>query len=367
VCRELFMLVSPSYYSTNDLKTLPLDGPRNQATRRTAVVLNANAKRVTAAVRRSFQEIVPAQDFYFSSSLDQADLIADTIIARRYDTVLAGGGDGTIVNIMNSLIAASDRASVGMYRPSLPDIGILRLGTGNGLAYATNAGRPLDDTRTVLAGRGPRARPLQLMEDAETRTIFPFASVGYDAQLLNDYVQVCQLSGGNVVSEKLMKTVAGYFFALGTRTIPQQLLNTTPQLRVVAEGRCSRIDPDTDEEIPLDAGSTLFEGVARCVAMGTIPYYGYKMKVFPFADRRSDRFHLRVSTASISYVLSHLPAVWNGSLRSDKFMDFLVEGVHIESQEELPYQVGGDAAGYRKEVDIRLSERSFRVLDGDRR
>ena len=98
--------------------------------------------------------------------------------------------------------------------------------------------------------------------------------------------------------------------------------------------------------------------------MGTIPFYGYKMKVFPFAQRRTDRFHLRISTASISYLLSHLPGIWNGSLRSDKFIDFLVEGVRLESDEPMPYQIGGDAAGYRKELEVRLSERSFRVLDG---
>jgi len=328
--------------------------------------LNANAKRVTPSVRRSFEEVVPAQDLFFSESLAAAELIAETIITRRYDAVLAGGGDGTIVNIMNSLIAASERASVGMYRPSLPDIGILRLGTGNGLGTATQAGRPLDDVRSVLAGRGPRARPLQLMEDVESRTVFPFASIGYDAQLLNDYVQLCKLTGENVVTQKLMKTLAGYFVALGTRTIPQQLVNTSPQLRVIAQGRCSRIDVETDEEIPLASGSTLFEGTARCIAMGTIPYYGYKMKVFPFAERRPDRFHLRVSTASIPYVLSHLHLIWNGSLRTDKIIDFLVEGVRIESSDKVPYQIGGDAAGYRDSVDVRLSERSFRVLDGHR-
>lgn len=358
------MLVSPSFYSDNEQANLsfPQSGLRPAA--RTAVVLNANAKRVTESVRASFAEIVPAQDLFFSTSLEHSEQIADTIISRRYDTVLAGGGDGTIVNVLNSLIAAAEKASVGLYRPTLPDVGILRLGTGNGLGYATNAGRPLTDTRNVLAGRGPRARPLQLMEDASSNTVFPFASVGYDAQLLNDYVRMCKLTGSNAMSEKLMKSVAGYFFALGTRTIPQQLFQQTPNIRVVAEGRCSRIDLETDEEIPLESDSLLFDGVARCVAMGTIPFYGYKMKVFPFAQRRTDRFHLRISTASISYLLSHLPGIWNGSLRSDKFIDFLVEGVRLESDEPMPYQIGGDAAGYRKELEVRLSERSFRVLDG---
>ena len=356
------MLVSATQLQPSE-QTRPLMGQLRVAGKsRVAVVLNANAKRVTTRVRDAFAATIPADDLFFSTTLAEAEQYARTIIDRRYDTVLAGGGDGTIVNTMNMLLRAADEASFGMYRPPLPDIGVLRLGTGNGLGYTTGAGKPMEDVLRVLNGDRPRARPLQLMEDADGGAMFPFASLGYDAQLLNDYVEAVDASKGGM-SESMMKSVAGYFVALGTRTIPQQIKAKAPRMRITAVGRCARLDPETDEELPLPTGSTLFEGIARTVAMGTTPYYGYKLKVFPFADKRSDRFHLRVSTASIPYVLSRLPSVWNGTLRSDKFLDFLVEGVRIHSSEALPYQTSGDARGYRNDLEVNLSSRTFRVLD----
>jgi len=335
---------------------------RPQSRPRVAVLLNANAKRVNERVRAQFEAIVPRDDLFFSRSLEEGREIARTIIARRYDTVLAGGGDGTIVGAMNLLLNAANEGKTGLYRPPLPDVGVLRLGTGNGLGYATGAGKPLEDAMQIIAGQRPRARPLQLMEDRAGGDVFPFASLGYDAQLLNDYVSQWRATS-NPMAQTVMKSVAGYFVALGTRTIPQQIRSGTPQIRLTALGRCSRIDPTTDEEVPLPAGSTLFEGGARTVMFGTTPYYGYKMKVFPYAERRSDRFQLRVSTAGIPYILANLPSIWDGTHRTDKFVDFLVEGVRFESSEAMPYQTAGDARGYRSDLEVQLSARTFRVLD----
>ncbi len=149
---------------------------------RVAVLLNANAKRVGSRVKRAFSEIVPKDDLFFSQSLEEAETHARTIIARRYETVLSGGGDGTLTNTMNMLLRASE--SMGgrtQARHALPDIGILRLGTGNGLACMTGAGRPVDDVMRALSGSERVAHPLRLIQDPRTGWVFPFCSMGYDA------------------------------------------------------------------------------------------------------------------------------------------------------------------------------------------
>jgi diacylglycerol kinase family enzyme len=325
------------------------------------VLLNANAKRVTPSVRQEMAKLVPGDDLFLSRSMTDAERFAEQIIDRRYDVVMAGGGDGTITQTMNSLIRAADRAVLGMYRPRLPDLGILRLGTGNGLATAVSAGEPMDDVLRVLAGRGPQARPMRLIEEGDGGTVFPFASLGYDAQLLNDFVALNEETTSKA-GKAFSKTLGGYFYALFTRTIPHELAAKRARVRIVSTGRCSMIDPETDEEVPVERGATLFEGVARAICLATTPYYGYKMKIFPFAERRSDRFHLRISTAGIPTLLWHLPGLWKGTLRNPSLIDFLVEGVRIESTEPLPYQTAGDARGERTSLDLRLSERTFRVL-----
>ncbi len=328
---------------------------------RVAVLLNARAKRVTREVLRGFEKLVPAEDLYCSQSLDDSRAICRSIVERRYGVVLTGGGDGTIIRAMNDLIAAADHLSTGLYRPPLPDLGVLRLGTGNALATATSAGRPFDDAALVLSGRRPSARPLALLEERETGEVSTFGSIGYDAQLLNDYLESCKEESGPTLTA-VKKSLAGYFYALFTRTVPQQMKTETPRLRILAKGRASMIDPKTKEEIPLASDSTLFEGAARAVAFGTTPYYGFKIKIFPYAERRPDRFHLRVSVASIPYLLSRLPSLWDGTIEG-AFVDFLVEGASIESNQPLPYQIGGDGRGYRDRVELGLSARAFRILD----
>lgn len=327
---------------------------------RVAVILNANAKRVNADVRRAFEQRVPAADLFFSRSIEEGAEHARQIIERRYDTVLAGGGDGTITATMNMLLKAS-RSSGS--RNVLPDIGILRLGTGNGLACMTGAGDALTEVSRVLGGERPAARPLRLVEDVRTGWCFPFASVGYDAQVLNDYVDIV---GGTTtkVGRAFAKSLGGYFYALGSRTIPHELKGDHARVRIVSTGRASIVDPETDEEIPLERGATLFEGMARSVSVGTSPFYGYGLKVHPFAQKRSDRFHLRVSAASIAYLIARLPSLWNGKLRSKHVYDFLCEGVALESNKLMPLQMSGDARGSVEQLELRLSDRAFRLLDG---
>lgn len=330
---------------------------------RVAVLLNANAKRVNEKVLRKFEQVIPEQDLYYSETLEQGASHARAIIDQRYSTVMVGGGDGTITSTMNLLLDAAKEGSTRSTRHALPDIGVLRLGTGNGLAYLTGAGNPTHDVLRVVAGDRPVAEPLRLMEDPASGWVFPFASLGYDARVLNDYIDVIN-STKTGFGRTLAKSLPGYFYALGTRTIPGELRQKRAQLRLVSLGRASIIDPETKEEIPLAANATLFEGVARAVLMGTSPFYGFGMKVLPYARRRSDRFHVRVSAASITYLLTHLPSLWSGKLDTSDVVDFLVEGVQIESSEPLPLQMAGDARGKTDRLEVRLAERAFRFVHG---
>jgi diacylglycerol kinase family enzyme len=318
---------------------------------------------VTSRVKAHFERVVPKDDLFFSTSIEEAEQQARAIIERRYNTVLAGGGDGTITNTMNMLLRAAESLGRGSYRHALPDVGVLRLGTGNGLASLTGSGSPLDDVMRMIGGDRPNALPLRLVEDVGSGWVFPFASLGYDAQVLNDYVDMCSETKSDF-GKTMAKTLAGYFYALGTRTIPHEMKSERTQLRVVSLGRASIIDPETDEEIPLERNATLFDGMARSISAGTSPFYGYGMCIHPFARRRSDRFHVRVSTAPISYLLSHLPSLWKGTLRTPYISDFLVEGVRIETDNPMPLQMAGDARGHTDHLELRLSDRAFRLLEG---
>ena len=143
--------------------------------------------------------------------------------------------------------------------------------------------------------------PPSLIEEVGGR-VFPLPAPGYDAQLLNDF----QAPGGRERERgqpRIPQVAARLLLnALFTRTVPQELKAEKARVRVVPPA-APMLDPSTDEEVPACPARPCSEYVARAIAMGTTPYYGYELKIFPFAERRSDRFHLRISTAAIPQLL----------------------------------------------------------------
>lgn len=325
----------------------------------TAILLNANAKQVDAGLVRALRARMDAEDVFVSRSLEQARAHISTILARGYATLMLGGGDGTISSALQ-LLSEAEKANDHKVR-NLPDLVILKLGTGNALAALAQSGKPLDDVERVLSNGTAASMALRVLEAPEHGRIFPFGSMGYDAQMLNDHHDLLAKTK-HPVARRFVKSVGGYVYALATRTVAAEVQRPTSRFRITSAGRASLIDPESGEELPLASGSTLFEGVARAVLVGTTPFYGYGMKVLPHASRRLDRFHLRVSTASIAYLVMNLPAVWKGSLRTSNFLDFLVEDVTVASNQPLPVQLSGDASGAMQSLRVRLSDRRFCLL-----
>jgi diacylglycerol kinase family enzyme len=101
----------------------------------------------------------------------------------------------------------------------------------------------------------------------------------------------------------------------------------------------------------------------RMLAFGTIPYWGFGARAFPYAEERSDRFNLRVVNFGSATVVANLRDIWQGTYRSDRLHDFLVERMLIQCDEPTPLQIGGDVAGTREQVQVSLSERPIQVVD----
>src|SRR5437867_272207 len=112
---------------------------------RIAVLLNANARAVNERVRSEIAKFVPPEDVFYSRSLEDAQAIARTVVARGYSTVFVGGGDGTFCGFLNAIHDRMSATGRGGSRGGLalalrpapkrgPRFGVLKLGTGNSLA-----------------------------------------------------------------------------------------------------------------------------------------------------------------------------------------------------------------------------------------
>jgi diacylglycerol kinase family enzyme len=326
-----------------------------------AVLLNANAKAVNAAVRNALSSVVAGEHLYFSTNHEEATRIAEEVVDRRYRTVFTGGGDGTFVAWVNRIVEAAER------RAALPPrFGVLALGTGNAVAEMVGARprRHAHDLARYLRGEVPRIRRLDLLTCEGRRT--PFAGVGIDAAVLNDYNWLRARLAGTPLA-RLGLGAAGYGLAVALRSAPRALLERRPSYcEIVNVGRPAwRLDA-TGERIgkPIGHGELLHAGPCMLAATSTVPYYGLGLRAFPFTGRAPGMMQLRVATRiDVSTLVMNLPRIWSGGFVHEGLLDFHVDRVALRFERPMPLQIGGDAEGWRDEVGFGMAPDQVELVD----
>ncbi len=333
-------------------------GHRHSYANKTAFVLNAHAKRVSDSLVSQLVNVIPTGDLFYSRTFADAENYYRTVLRRGYGQVFSGGGDGTIINTISLLKRIAKEEGIHQ----LPHIGVLRLGTGNALASIASAGRPFSDVNHVVRGGKFDTRPLDLIE-CDNGGFTPFAGLGYDSEILDDYMQLKKAHEGTVLAP-VVKTVLGYLWAGIMRTAPRNFKKETNHIRIFSKSAAYKmvyIDGE-DREIKIPAGTLLFEGPAPAVCVGSIPYVGYGLKMFPHVGKKDGFMQLRVYDGSIWSILMRLyPGVWNGTCRHKNLHDFLVQDVQIACEKPLPYQIAGDVMGLRSSVSFKAAPRAVNM------
>lgn len=339
-----------------------------------AIILNENAHRVTRSVLRSARRAAPRIALYTSRTQEEGYQIIKEVLDRGYRRIICGGGDGTLVHVLSAakqyleeknarLHEMGHNAREGLSRRSLPELGILKLGTGNSLASVLGSKGGLKPLRQLAQGEEFETQRIHLIETEDR--CFTFCGLGWDAQILNDYFWIKDQCRPRLLS-RLLQNLIGFFAAIAFRTIPKIL---TARRRAEATVRSLgptvyRIGSNgTLEAIPCAPGDVFYQGPCHAIGAATTPYYGYGLKAFPDAMKMPGFMQVRVVKAGVTELLSHVPAIWQGTYRSPNFIDFLVEKVHFTFSETMPLQIGGDAEGYRRELALEVSETTVDFLD----
>jgi diacylglycerol kinase family enzyme len=330
---------------------------------RVAVVVNGNAKSVTAEVIETLDQILDSGDLFVSRRVEESEAIARTLVDRGYGTILTGGGDGTFTVVVTAVVNEARRRGA-----PLPRFGLLRLGTGNSLAWVIGASKSGEGGKKGLAADLARlrsdagSRDLRLVE-AEGM-LSPFCGFGIDAIMLRDYGRVKSVLARGPL-KRLAPGPVAYAVAATTQTIPSYVFRRTPHCRVVNEGGDAYRIGEKGGTIgsPIRKGSILYEGPAKVASVGTIPYYGFGLRFFPYAEDRPDRMQLRLSNISPFAFVSNFGPIWRGEYEDlETTYDYFVDDISIEMDPPTPFQIGGDVAGERTRVRLRLAE-PIRIVD----
>jgi len=288
----------------------------------------------------------------------EASEAIEWILEQGYGTVFTGGGDGTIHQFINSFKDLGE----------IPRIGVLPLGTGNAVAEIVSSGDPLIDLRNFIANPSEDTVSLPLCEsDGVT---FAFGGLGLDAQLLNDYFRLNRRMVA-APARRVIRSLGGYLAATLTMTVPRMmgrwLRGAQVNVRITNVGERAYAIAHSGDGVgtvgrQFSHGEVFYDGPANATIFGTCPYYGYGMKLLPFAGMEPGCFHLRVSNVPTARLLTNMRSLWNGSLQDKHLQDFQVEAIKVEFSESMPYQIAGEAMGPRDEVTIRIAKQSVDLV-----
>ncbi len=340
---------------------LPHAGSKVALSDQVAVVLNKNARAVTRRQVQRIKQLHGSSDVFLSESPAHCRSIATTLVERRYGTVLLGGGDGTFVRGLNDLMFACQRAG-----QPLPRIGVLRLGTGNAIGYYL--GVEPSSARGLRTELERAQKPDTLIHELPLLrvdgTLAPFAGTGLDSQILEDYTATTRTLDLMRLGPMLGSPLR-YALAIALRSVPRFMLRRLPEVEVVnVGGPAYAIGPNgLPDPVPLPRGTVLYRGPCTLAGAATVPCYGFGIRIFPFADFRRDKFHLRCTDASALETLAHLPGVLRGTYLSPSLHDFLCDAVEIHMEAPVPMQIGGDLLKDRRDLmRIELGPRPVRML-----
>jgi diacylglycerol kinase family enzyme len=320
-----------------------------------AVLVNANAKRGGRRVAVQIARALPGASVRLTRSAEEVDAWLSMLTRPR--AVLAAGGDGTAVALVNAL---SRVAPVG---EPWPTIGVLPLGTGNGWAHALGAPK-LHVCLDLLAGAAG-AVPARRSWLVEVEGILAhFAGSGWDAMILNDYKS--QLDRSRGPGRRLSKSVYGYFSAALMRTAPKVALFGNP--RVVIENLGDDAFVFADDGSPhrlarAGRGTVLYDGPAGVVSVGTCPEFGYRFRAFPFAERMPGYVSVRAYDRGALGALASVRALWMGAHPLPGMHNWLATHVRMTFSRPVAFQIGGDAHGLRQTIEYRAAGQGLKVID----
>ena len=139
-------------------------------------MLNANAKQVNPKLAKKLERLTEQHcDVFLTQSLQHADFVVKRIVDERYECLVTGGGDGTVMHTIETALQRCEQKGYDF----CPRFAVLKLGTGNAIASHLGAGDILHDLDRM---RTAQPIPQDLLAVNGHRTTI--GCFGWDAKIL---------------------------------------------------------------------------------------------------------------------------------------------------------------------------------------
>ncbi len=327
-----------------------------------AAWFNPRAKQVTPKVMRAFAERLPKARVFAASSMEEAEAHAQKLVQLAPPILFLGGGDGTVVTLLNLLRRAGAK--------TFPTFAFFKLGTGNGFPSESGALSYKDTLRWLP--RCPRSAPTKHYDliDVEGR-LCHFVGAGWDATVLHDYKKNLERRAQQVVASKLAartsKGVLGYVYSILRHTVPDdaRYVKEFGRTRVAIRNLGSpaqTVDKDGHVHPARRKDGVVWRGPMGFCGAGTEPLWGARARAYPYATLQRGKMNLRVFDKSVFQAVRYGVDFWMGR-PVPGMHDFLVDHVRLEFNRPMAWQLGGDIQGVNEAIELQVAPEGLAVLD----
>jgi YegS/Rv2252/BmrU family lipid kinase len=246
-------------------------------------------------------------DITYSMKPGMGRKYASMSTAEGYDAVYAAGGDGTINDVASGLVGSA-----------IP-LGIIPLGTGNGLARGFNI--PLEQERFIRVLLTNKTMAIDIGK-ISSNYFFATAGIGYDAYIANDFNQ-----------QRLLKRSIFTYFLLG---IKNYFFKRSENLTLIIDGREIR-------------RKVFFLTIANT------PQYGGGAIIAPQADPRSGKLiAVFMPKLNIFDALPALKKLFDGTVANLKQIEFF-EFKTLKIKREVAGYYHADGEVHKSQLSLNVS------------
>ncbi|HTJ84981.1 MAG TPA: diacylglycerol kinase family protein, partial [Polyangiaceae bacterium] len=328
---------------------------------RTVVLVNARAKKGGSRAASVIARALPRAEVVTTQTTADLERFADAVVRDEPDLVLAAGGDGTAIGLLNTVRAARRRANAALpANRRLLRMGILGLGTGNGWAnvvHTPRLGLALERLRRFEDRGLPRAElPVRRFDLVEVEGLLAhFAGTGWDAELIDDFHS--QKTEAGVLPARARAGLAGYLNGLLTKSVPRNIRMPRVEIEIENKGKTPlALDPSGRPYELSRPASLLYRGPVGICGVGTSSQWGFRFRAFPFAGLVPGRFNLRMYVGTATEALARTPLLWSGKHPLDKMLTWLLTACEVRLSRMMPFQAGGDLLGHRDRVSYSIAD-----------
>jgi hypothetical protein len=110
-------------------------------------------------------------------------------------------------------------------------------------------------------------------------------------------------------------------------------------------------------------GAVLYDAPAGIASAATCPEFGYRFRAFPFAERMPGFMSVRVYERGALGALTSVSRLWKGAHPLSGMHDWLATHVRMTFSRPVPLQIGGDAHGMHRKIELRAADRAVKMVD----